>query len=226
MINIPVFDFKHHLSDVGGTFRETIRKLTTYHTLDDPCFGHVIDTLCKSLDRCTVSKDRRLVGNIGNLVELMRNDDGCKSLCLKAEKQVEQSLRVILIKRSRGLVKDEKLGILGECLCDLNKLLLSDTYIFDQCLRAVLKTYHLKILCRKLIGFVPINFESISSLVAEEHILGDRHVRDKSQLLMDDDYTLFFTVFNLMELADLTVVNNVTVISSVRIDTRQNIHEC
>ena len=66
----------------------------------------------------------------------------------------------------------------------------------------------------------------MSPFIAKEHILPDGHIGDQRKLLMNDNDTFFLTVLDLVEFADLTIIDDIAFIRSVRINTAQYIHKC
>ena len=65
----------------------------------------------------------------------------------------------------------------------------------------------------------------MSALVSEIHIFADCHLRNQRQLLMNDDNTQLFGIFDIGKLTDLTVVNNVPLICPVGVNPAQNVHQ-
>ena len=83
-------------------------------------------------DRRAVAQDGDLVGDAGDLVQLVRDDDRGDALALELEQEVEQRLAVGLVEAGGRLVEDQELHALGERLGDLDQLLLADAEIGDQ----------------------------------------------------------------------------------------------
>ena len=112
-----------------------------------------------------------------------------------------------------------------KCFCNFNQLLFTCTDIFDQCSGRFLQTYCSHIFLSFAVSIVPVDRKFLSSLVTEEHVLTDAHVRDQCQFLMDNDNSLFFTIFNFREFTNFSVIYNIAFIATVRVDTTQNIHK-
>ena len=66
----------------------------------------------------------------------------------------------------------------------------------------------------------------MSTFIAKEHILPDGHIGDQRKFLMNNNDTFFLTVLDLVEFADLTIIDDIAFIRSVRINTAQYIHKC
>ena len=78
-----------------------------------------------------------------------------------------------------------------------------------------------------MIGLIPVNETSLGlDLIAQKHIFADGQQRNQGQFLMDNNNTLCFAVLQCFELAQLSVIINLTCIGIRRINTRQDIHQC
>src|SRR5574344_1097050 len=74
--------------------------------------------------------------------------------------------------------------------------------------------------------FVPVDLCVVSPFIPEEHIFTDREKRYKRQLLMNDDYTFFFTVFYILKFAYFSIINDIAVVCAVGVDAAENAHQC
>ena len=98
MMHRPVLDLQKHLrTDAWRTLRITVLHITTYHALDDTFFAQVIHTLHQGLNGGTVTDNCHLVRTVNDLIELMCNDNGGKSLLFKGNQQIKQHLCVLII---------------------------------------------------------------------------------------------------------------------------------
>ena len=59
----------------------------------------------------------------------------------------------------------------------------------------------------------------MSPLVSQKHILTNCHIRNQSQLLMDNHNPFSLTVFDFIKFAYLSVINDIPFIRTIRIDT-------
>ena len=60
------------------------------------------------------------------------------------------------------------------------------------------------------------------AFIAKEDILHDRKIRDERQFLMNNDNAFFFAIANILEFASMTIVTDLALIRSIRINTRKN----
>ena len=78
-----------------------------------------------------IANDGGGVGNRLNLIQLVRDDDRGDALTLEVTKQVQKVSRVLVVQCRGWLVQNQKLYLLGKCLGNFNKLLLTDTDVLD-----------------------------------------------------------------------------------------------
>ena len=222
----PAADFHIDIADLY-TFplRETVRDLTADHSLDDPVFVDVVVRIVDRLNRRSVADDRDLVGHIRDLVELMGNDNHRHALLFEAEHEIKQRFRVLFIQGRSRLVEDEKPCVLRKRFGDLNQLLLSGTDLLDQHLRGFGQTNHLEVFVRLDKCSIPVDFGFSAALIAEIHVLADRHFRNQCQLLVDNDDSFAFRIFYRIKFTGLAVIDNIAFIGPVRINTAENIHQ-
>ena len=178
------------------------------------------------LDGGAVTDDGDLVGNVGNLVELVRNDDAGHALFLEAQHQVKQRLGIGLIQGGGWLVQNQQLGVLRQSLGDFHHLLFAHADILNEGTGGLGQAYDFQIFIRLGVGGVPVNVEGLALLVAQEHVFADGHVRHQRQLLMDDDDALPFAVLQRFKLADLTVIDDISGITSVGVGAAEYVHQC
>ena len=156
----------------------------------------------------------------------MRNNDRSHALLLELQHQVQERLGILLVQRRCRLIENEQLCVLGQGLCDLHKLLFTGSNIFDKCTGRLFQSYTRQVFVRLPVCPAPVNGKGFPLLIAQIHILADRHLRHKSQLLVDDNDPFFFAVFDLVKLTNFTVVYDIPLVAPVRVDTAQNIHQC
>ena len=227
MIDVPVLQLEDGVADLHAlTLGVTVGQFTTDHTLDDALFGEVILALFQGLDGVTVTDDGDGVSNVADLVQLMGNDDTGDAFSLQLQHQLQQLSRLTVVQCCGGLVQDQQFALLAQCLCDFDQLLLAYAQGVDgniDVLTAQTNTIQ-QSLCF-CTGLDPVDNALGLALVAQEDVLSDGQVGAQCQLLMDDDDALFFTVLDVAELADLTIVNDVAGIVAVRIDAGKNVHQ-
>src|SRR5574344_201611 len=115
--------------------------------------------------------------------------------------------------------------MLRECLGNLNELLFTCTYIFNQCLRGIAETNHLKILVCFSICEIPVDIVFLSSFISKKHVLAYSHIGNECKFLMNYDDALVLRVLDFMELADFAIIDNIAFIGAERIYTAQDVHQ-
>ena len=103
--------------------------------------------------------------------------------------------------------------------CDLNQLLLAHSDILDQRTGRFLQSYCLQIFIRFAVCLVPVDGICFSFFITKVHVLPDGHVGDQRQFLMDDNDAFLLAVLDLRETADLSVINNISLIGAIGIDS-------
>ena len=156
----------------------------------------------------------------------MRNDDRCHSLFFKLKHKFQKCLRIGFIERCRRLVKDQKFYIFCQCFGNFYQLLFADSDIFDQSVRIFFQPYLFHKLLGTSVGFRPVNRHFLSLLIAKKHIFCDRHIRYQCEFLVDNYNTFFLTVFNFLKFTNFSIVNDVTFVTSIRVDSTEDIHQC
>ena len=179
----------------------------------------------EGLDGLAVPDDGDVVGHIGDLVELVGDDDARHTLALEPEQQVQQGLGVGLVEGGGRLVQNEETGVFGQGLGDLHQLLLAHADVLDEGTGGLAQAHDLQVLVRLAVGVVPVDGKGLAPLVAQEHVLADGHVGHQGQLLVDDDDALGLAVRDLGELADLALVDDVAGIAAVGVDAAEDVHE-
>ena len=226
MIDGPVPDLHAHVvQNIVNAAGIAVRQLTAHHAPDDPVFVDVTAVIVNGLDGGAVPDHGNAVSHIGDLIELVGNDDGCHALLLEFQQQVQKHPGILLVQRGGGLVQDQQLHVLRQCLGDLHELLLAGADVLDQGGCFVLQAHLAHMLLRLIIGAVPVHAQLALAFVAEEHILADRQLGDQRQFLMDDDDALLLAVLQRLKLADFTVIDDVAGVASVGIDAAENIHQ-
>ena len=97
MMYRPVFYLHPDLSDVRLSLRETVGDFSSYHSFDNTALGNIVFSLHQCLDGRTVTDDRDLIRHIRDLIQFMGYDDGCHSLFLQFQHQIQQCFGVCLI---------------------------------------------------------------------------------------------------------------------------------
>ena len=161
----------------------------------------------EGLDGAAVAQDGDGIGDLRDLVELVRDQDRGDALRLELEQQVQKRVAVLLVQACGRLVEDQELHLLGQRLGDLDELLLADAEIGDQRLGRLAQAHHLEQLLRAREGQRPVDDAVFGLLVAEEDVLRDRQERHQGQFLVDDDDAELLAVGDAREAALLALVN-------------------
>ena len=226
VIHIPVFDLHGHVADFHALpLREAVGDLTAHHAFDDPVLADIVCPFVKGFDGMAVPDHGDVVGHIGDLVELVRDDDGGQALLLEPQQQIQQRLGVRLVQRGSRLVQDQQLGILCQRLGDFHQLLLAHADVLDQRVGGFRQAHGTQVLGGLGMGLVPVDGKGFALFVAQEHILCNGHLGHQGKLLMDDDNALGFAVLDFGEFADLSIVDNVAGIGAVGINTAEDLHQ-
>ncbi len=156
------------------------------------------------LDGLAVADDGDGVGDLLDLVELVADHDAGDALGAQTRDEVEQVLRVALVEGGGRLVEDEQLDVLGRApwrsrraaACRRRCRLIWVSGSSSRPTRASSS--------RALaLGGEPVDDAALGRLVAEEDVLGDRHLRDERELLVDDDDAGVLAVADVVELDEL-----------------------
>ena len=225
MLHRPVPHLEEHLADLRMPVGEPIAQGTAHHAADDAVLVDPVARDIQSLDRPAVADDRDRVGDLLDLVELVRNHDETHAPALEPPHQVEQVLGVRLVERRGGLVEDEQLHRLVERLRNLHQLLLADTQVLDLRVGIVAETDPGEQLSGALLRLDPVDDTEPARLVAEEDVLGDGQLGDEGELLMDDDDPGLLARFDVAE-ADLrTLEHDLARVGPVGVDAGEYLHQ-
>ena len=227
MVHGPVVDFHAHRADLHVfALGEAVGDLAANHALDDALLAdRLLALVVDGFDGAAVADDRYFVRHIGNLVQLVGNDDHGHSLLLEAEHQVQQCAGIFFVQGGRGFVQDQQLRLLGQGFGDLDQLLLAGADGFDLDLGAFLQAHHFQVFIGFGIGLIPVDGEAVPALVAQVHVFADRHFGHQGQFLVNDDDAQFFGILDVGKLADLSVVDDIALVRSVGVDTAQHVHQ-
>ena len=172
--------------------------------------------LVQRFDGRAVAQNGDLVGDIGDLVELMGYDDrGHAALLAQREQQIQKVLRVLLVERGSRLIQDEKAHFLGQRLGDLHQLLLANADVLDERVRVFVQAHDLQIVRGAGVGLVPVDDAVLLPLVAQKHVFRDGEIGNQGKLLMDDDDAQLFRILDIGMAADMPVVDDVAAVTDV-----------
>ena len=210
MLDAPILDAKQLLADRHAARRIAVGHLAPDHALDDAALADRLLVRVERLDGRAVADDGDLVGDLRDLVELVRDEDRGHALRLEFEQQVQQRRAVGLVEARGRLVENQQLDVLGERLGDLDQLLLADADVGDERVRRFASGPPCAISSRARRKQRPQSMTPLRRrLVAEKDVLGDRELRRERQLLVDDDDAEVFAVADRGEFAHLALVDDV-----------------
>ena len=112
-----------------------MRKVSIDHAADDPVLLHRLDPAIDVVDRSAIAQHRDAVGDAGDLVQFVGDQDRGDALLAERDETIEQRRAIGLVEAGGGLVQDQQAHPLGERLGNLDQLLLADAEIGDQRVR-------------------------------------------------------------------------------------------
>gem|GEM_PF-4263135 len=200
-----------------------MRHVAADHVADDPRLG---DRVALDIGHGgAVAQHRQPVGNAGDLVQLVADQDRGDALGAKFHQQVQQLLAVVFLQGGGRLVEDQKLDPLRQCLGDLDQLLLADAEAVDQGLRAFLQSDLGQQCLGPLVGLGPVDHAPAGDLVAEVDVLGDRQQGHQRQFLVDDDDAFGLAVVDAGKARGPALVEDLALVAAMRVDPRQHLHQ-
>ena len=144
--------------------------------------------MSQRLHRAPVADDRRRVGDLGDLVELVGDHDaGDAPASLSWRSRPSRCSESSSLSAAVGSSRISRLHLLGQRLGDLDELLLADAELDDRGDRVSCRPTRASSSAASALA----RFQSIRPrrhpLVAEEDVLRDRQVGHQRELLVDDD---------------------------------------
>ena len=107
VIDGPVFHTEDLLADLHIALGVSLSEVATHHERDDLALGGRGVLHVDRLDGLAVAQDRRAIGDLGNLTELVGDDDDSNALVAQAAHEVEELSRVVVVEGGGGLVQDQ-----------------------------------------------------------------------------------------------------------------------
>ncbi len=108
-----------------------ILDFTAHHVLDKHSFGHFPFVRVQGDHGLAIAQNRHRIGDLHDLLQLVRDHDASHALFLQVAQQVEQVVDVDLVQCRSGLVQDQQLDFLAQRLGNLDQLLFADPQILD-----------------------------------------------------------------------------------------------
>ncbi|CRH93090.1 Uncharacterised protein [Chlamydia trachomatis] len=226
MVNGPVGNFEDCVADGRRVLREAVGQFATDHLGDDFVFGDAFGAVHVDVaDGLAVTDDRRGIGDLADLSQLMGDDDHGDALFAELTHQLKQVLRVIVVECCGRLVQDQELNVLGQCLCDFNELLLANAQVDDARVRVDIQPNLVEQFLRQNLGFVPVNESGASPFIAKENVFRNGQKRGQRQFLVNDDDADVLRFTDGLEATFVTNVFDGAFVGTVGVDTRQDLHE-
>ena len=135
MVDRPVLHNQHSLPDRRFTLRKAVCEVAVDHAADDPVLLDRLGPAIDVVDGAAVAQHGDAVGDVGDLVQLVRDQDRGDALLAERDQTIEQRRAVGLVEAGGRLVQDQQPYPLGKRLGDLDQLLLADAEIGDQRVR-------------------------------------------------------------------------------------------
>ena len=99
VMGVPVADFHQHVAYLSSARWIAVGDFPAYHILDDTALDFCTLVAVEGADCLTVSQDGDLVRDLGDFIELVRNQDRRDALSLELEQEFEKCVAVTLIER-------------------------------------------------------------------------------------------------------------------------------
>ena len=205
--------------------RITVLDGTAYHGTDDSVLIHMTGFNRVGLHSASVSDDGNRIRDFRNFVQLVGNHDAGDILAFQTAHQFQKVRGVCFVQCGGRLVQNQQLNILGKGFSDFYQLLLANTQVLDRGVRIQIQTNTLQQFYRLLTFHIPVNESVPDDLIAHKDILGNRQFRNHGQFLMDDDDAGIFRFLDVLKFRFLAVVNNLSFIRTIGINTGQNFHQ-
>src|SRR5688500_3140941 len=225
VVDDPVLHFEDRVADLGMALRIAVSQLAPHHAPDDAVLVDLLRMAVEPVDRRAVSQDGDGVGDLQDLVQLVRDEDRGNAVRPELLEQRQQRVAVALVEAGGRLVEDQQLHLLGEGLGDLHQLLLADAEVGDEGVGRFLEADLLQQRARLGERGMPVDDAVLRGLVAEKDVLGDREQRHQRQLLVNDDDAGLLAVRDVAKPAFFALEEDLAGIVAVRIDAAQHLHQ-
>jgi hypothetical protein len=144
----------------------------------------------------SVPENRNAVRHSENLAQLVRDEDDRLAVIDKVANDGEELINFAWGQHSRRLVEDQDVSVAEQCLDKLYTLLLADRQITDLCVGVDNETILLFDFLDAATGLLHRQKRSLSDLVAQNDILGNREDRYQLEVLVHHPYPVLDRVSN------------------------------
>ena len=216
VIHRPVLHRQYGIADPRMTLRKPVSKVAIDHAADDPVLLHRLGPAIDVVDGAAVAQHRDAVGDAGDLVQFVGDQDRGDALLPERDETIEQRGAVGLVEAGGGLVQDQQAHPLGERLGNLDQLLLADAEIGDQRVRLLAQADLGQQFPRTPVHRVTIDDAEPRRRMRQEDVLRDRHQRNQRQLLVNDDDPERLGIVDIAKAPLLAVEDDGALIAAVR----------
>ena len=179
---------------------------TSYHHVDDIFLGAVLSYQCSHI--ASVPHDGNTVGDDLDLVHTVRDVDNAEILLAKITDDVEQIRNFLLRQSGGGLIKDDQLCVMGNCLGNLTHLLLADGQLVHLLPWIDINMQFVEQRPGILDHFFVINPDSLFRLASDKNVLGHGQIPDHVQLLMNNNHAGILCLTRILKFYFLAFVGN------------------
>ena len=137
----------------------------------------------------------------------------------------EQHFSLGIRERGGWLIEHENPRVARQRLGDLHEMLLANAEVADGNVWLEVEVQQLEDFLRAAVEIRRLNDAGADRLASEVNILCNRKLRNQRELLMDDCDSGIFGWTHAREALDLSVDENLAVVSSVRINPADDVHQ-
>ena len=225
VVHHPVAHFKHGVTHIQRALGIAVRHFTPDHVADDEIFTDGFCTAVERSHRRTIAQHRNRICDLGDLIELVRNQDAGDALAFELQQQLQQGVAVGLVQAGRGLVQDQQLDLARQGLGNLDQLLLAHAQVGDEGVGRLFESNLVQQgLCHLVCGH-PVDHAALGGLVAQKDVFCDGQQGHQRQLLVDDGHAQVFAVANALELALFPLKHDGAAVAAVGVNAREDFHQ-
>ena len=205
--------------------RVDVRQLAAHHLLDDLLIRDVIHI--PGSDICTVTHNRDIITDLTNLCHLVGNVHQRYASGFQIPDNAEESFYFIICKRGGRLIQNHYPGLQRNCLGNLHGLHLCDGHRTEFRLGIVRHLHVIQPFGRLLKHFFVVYHlkrpEFLRRITAGIHVLRNRSLRNRLQLLMHHRQSFMQRLIRIVNLHTLAIQINLTLIHMI--NTKQAFHQ-
>ncbi|MNC04958.1 hypothetical protein D3C75_524110 [compost metagenome] len=188
-----VLDFEDHLFRLVGFLREALGQLATDHHADDLIHGHALERLGRH--PLAIPQYGDLVTELEDLFHLVGDVDDAAPLVLQLVDDLEEVVDLFLGQGGGGFVHDDDLGVIGECLGDLDHLHLGDGEGADLDPWVYVDVQFVEDALGVVIHLAVVDEPALGGVATEPHVVHHGALQYQVQLLVHHGYAIFQRLF-------------------------------